>query len=243
MKHLNKILIGGVILLLGLGLFGIKTLGTLNKNVVALNEEPNLGAFIPAGGIESANNSTTTLLAAEATFTGTGEQNNLAQVGVYSFANTTGTLYFDWSVDGTNWHSFPTAGYDIAANIPEFHTAVKLGRYYRTRYINGSTAQSTFRLSTYFGNDFVPISSPLNQSIALDQDATVVRSIPAWIALSRGLFSDITFINKFGRNADASAGDTIVANQIAIQYPATANSLNVVSSVAADDADPAGDGA
>ena len=122
-------------------------------------------------------NTTTTALGSSETYTGTGEENSLPHVGVYSFSDVAGTLYFDFSVDGTNWHTFPTSGFTCSANIPEFHTAVKMGRYFRVRYVNGSSAQSTFRLYTYYGENFLPSNAPLNQSISNDQDAIISRSV------------------------------------------------------------------
>ena len=80
---------------------------------------------------QSTVNTTTTPLGAGATFTGTAEQNNSPNVGVSCFSDTDGTLYFDFSVDGTNWRTFPPTGFAVIANIHEFHTAVKLGRYFR----------------------------------------------------------------------------------------------------------------
>jgi len=156
-------------------------------------------------GSESTGNITTTPLSSEATYTGTGEQNSEPCVMVYSYADVSGTLYFDWSVDGTNWHAFPTAGYACAAGVPEFHTAVKGGRYFRARYVNGSSAQSTFRLYTYFGSSFLPISSPLNQSIGLDADAVSVRGNDFYDEVARGLRSGVSKFNKFGYNPGIAA--------------------------------------
>lgn len=165
--------------------------------------------YIPKGGTTSTNNSTTSTLAGDATYTGTGEQNNLPQVGVYSFADAAGTLYMDWSVDGSNWHQFPTAGFACAANIPEFHTAVKLGRYFRVRYVNGSSAQSTFRLSTYFGDNFLPSNTPMNQSIGVDNDAVVSRiGNDHALDISRGFIGGQVGVGKFGVNPDVAASAT-----------------------------------
>jgi len=69
---------------------------------------------------ESTDNTTTSTLSASATYTGTGELINSPQVGVYCFSDTAGTIFFDWSVNGSDWHAFPTAGFAVSANIPEF---------------------------------------------------------------------------------------------------------------------------
>jgi len=151
-----------------------KNLGQWLRGENALS--PTITAELATGSV-STDNSTVALLGPAATFTGTGEQNLLPHVGVFSFADVAGTLYFDFSVDGTNWHAYPVAGFTCSAGIPEFHTAVKLGRYFRVRYVNGAGGQATFRLSTYFGDNFVPSVAPLNQSLSPDSDATLVRSV------------------------------------------------------------------
>ena len=164
---------------------------------------------MPRAGRESQLNTTTTPLTGAATYTGTGELNDYPQVGVFSFADVAGTLYFDWSVDGTNWHAFPTAGFACSASIPEFHTAVKLGRYFRARYINGSSAQSTFRLTSYFGDNFLPSNSPVNQSIGVDNDAVVVRPASNQLLdVARGFIGGQSGVSKFGANPNVSASST-----------------------------------
>ena len=121
-------------------------------------------------------NSTTTTLDADATFTGSAEQNEFSDVMVSCFSDTAGTLYFDFSVNGTDWRTFPVAGFSVSANIHEFHTAVKGPRYFRVRFVNGSSAQSTFQLYTYFGQ-YRQGNSPLNQSVGKDSDAITARVI------------------------------------------------------------------
>lgn len=122
-------------------------------------------------------NSTTTALASGGTYTGTADQSDLPHVGVMVKTDQPGTLYFDFSGDGTNWDStFPVSGFAVAASVSEFHTGVKLGRYFRVRFVNDNDGDQTYlRLFTYFGSHFVPSNAPLNQSIGLDTDATSVR--------------------------------------------------------------------
>jgi hypothetical protein len=130
-------------------------------------------------GIESTGNSSTDALTSGSTFTGTGEQNNCAHVGVMLKTDQPGTLYFQFSSDGTNWDSqFPVNGYRVKANIPIFHTAVKLGRYFRTVYVNDSDGDQTFfRMKIYYGDSFVPSVITLEQSVAPDADTTLVRPV------------------------------------------------------------------
>ena len=159
-------------------------------------------------GVTSTGNSSTTPLSSGATFTGVGEQNDLPHVGVQLKTDVDGTLFFDFSNDGTNWDStFPVSGFEISANIPEFHTAVKLGRYFRVRLVNHATDQTFLRLTTYYGNNFVPSSAPLNQSIGRDTDAMAVRPSSFSDEVAIGRRGGVSNFNKFGyREGLTSAG-------------------------------------
>ena len=110
------------------------------------------------------------------TYTGSGELNDYAYVGVNLQVDESGTLYFDFSQDGTNWSTFPVAGFVTASGINEVHTAWKGGRYMRPRFV-GVGGRTYFRLKTYYSNTSLPLSAPLNQSINGDQDAAITRSI------------------------------------------------------------------
>lgn len=87
-----------------------------------------------------------------------------------------GTLFFDFSQDGTNWSTYPVNGFAILSGVNKVHTAWKGGRYMRPRFV-GSGGRTYFRLKTYYSNTSLPLSAPLNQTIGDDQDSTVVKSI------------------------------------------------------------------
>lgn len=157
-------------------------------------------SFTPGFGIQSTGNTTTTPLAGGATFTGTAEQNAAPDVMVSCYSDVAGTLYLDFSVNGTDWRTFPTSGFVVAAGIHEFHTAVKGPRYFRARFVNGAAAQTTFQLYTYYGTYRQP-SAPLNQQLGLDSDAILVRPTFPWLDVARGLQSGFTTVKKFGRNS------------------------------------------
>ena len=152
-------------------------------------------------GITSTGNSTTTPLSSGATFTGTWEQNNYSDALVMLVTDNTGTLYFDFSSNGTNLDStFPSSGFKIAAGIPEVHRAVKGSRYFRIRIVNDSGAQSYLRAITSFGS-FGQLSAPLNQPLSNDTDATVSHSISDETDLMIGKYgTDRYIITKFGQN-------------------------------------------
>lgn len=144
-------------------------------------------------------NSTTSTLAGGATFTGTAEQNDYPDVMCSCYADVAGTLYFDFSVNGTDWRTFPTNGFAVSAGVHEFHTAVKGPRYFRVRFVNGASAQSTFQLFIYYGK-FRTSNAPLNQPYSLDSDSILTRQTIPWLDISRGLVSGMTVVKNFGRN-------------------------------------------
>jgi len=157
-------------------------------------------------GETSTGNTTTTPLSSGATYTGTGEQNDLPQAGVMLKTDNDGTLYFDFSNDGTNWDStFPVSGFRVASGVSEFHTAVKLGRYFRVRLINDTGAQTYLRLTTYYGNDFVPSNAPLNQTLGRDSDAQSSRPTDFTDEVLIGRRGGVTGFNKFGYRLDLAA--------------------------------------
>lgn len=127
-------------------------------------------------GITSTNNTSTTPLNASTTFTGTSDLNDFSDVLVVCKTDQAGTLFFDFSVNGTNWETFPIAGFSVSANIQEVHKAIKGNRYFRVRYTNGGTNQTFLRLYTYYG-EFGQLNSPLDSVPSTDSDATNVKAV------------------------------------------------------------------
>jgi hypothetical protein len=153
-------------------------------------------------GDSSEDNTTTTPLTGGATYTGTWEKSDQPDVMVSCQSDVAGTLYFDFSNDaGVTSSTFPVAGFSVAAGIHEFHTALKGPRSFRVRYVNGSAAQSSLSLYTYFGSFPKTPNAPLNQSFGLDSDSTIVRMPFPWLDVARGLVGGLTTIKKFGQNA------------------------------------------
>jgi hypothetical protein len=128
------------------------------------------------GGVASSVNSSTTPLLAAETFTGAAELNVYPDVMCSCYADVAGTLYFDFSVNGTDWRTFPPAGFAVAAGVHEFHVAVKGPRYFRTRFVNGASGQTTFQLYTYYGTFRQP-NAPIGFNIADDADAIITKSV------------------------------------------------------------------
>lgn len=163
-------------------------------------------SYSPQGGIQSAIGTNSTITPTTS-FTGTAETNAFSDVMVSCYSDDqAGTLYFDFSVNGTDWRTFPTSGFSVAAGVHEFHTAVKGPRYFRVRWSSGS-APTTLQLYTYYGSFRQP-SAPLNQPLGLDSDAILVRPTYPWLDISRGLATGHTVVKKFGRST--AVGTTFV---------------------------------
>jgi hypothetical protein len=176
-------------------------------------------------------NSTTSTLAGDETFTGTWEENAYPQLFVMTDSDVEGTLFFDFSNDGVNSDStYPVNGYYCGANIPEVHTAVKAGRYFRIRYVNGSSAQTHFRLTMRFGF-YGNLAAALNQSIGLDADATVVRPTSVQDEISIGRRSGVTAWNKFAYREDVDSGD----GDVLIIADNTTNDLTILATASTFD--------
>jgi len=192
-----------------------------------------------ASAVVSSVNTSTTPLAASATFTGDWEQNAQSEAMVSVKTDGAGTLYFDFSNDGVNADStFPVLGFTVAANIHEFHTAVKGPRYFRVRYVNGDTTQTYMRLYTYFGTFRAP-NTPNNQSIGLDSDGAATRPSDFQDEIVRGLRAGVTSWNKFGyRNSLTDDTEQIIwaASQNLPTIITTASTFTIAYNNATDGA-------
>ena len=117
----------------------------------ALPVQAGTGAIFPAGQnyLISINNSSTTPLGGGATFTGTAEDiTGYSTIGVMAFADQAGTLYIDYSTDGTNWDY--SDSFTIYANTAITAQNEPHGRYYRIRVVNGGAAQGVLRLQSIY---------------------------------------------------------------------------------------------
>lgn len=111
----------------------------------------NVGCTSGVGYFESAANSTTTLLLAGATFTGTYES-TLGYGGVrimVGAAFETGTLFLDWSTDGVNLDAEDS--YPTVATIGTVVQVTVKAKWFRVKYTeNGAQNQSSMRLQTAY---------------------------------------------------------------------------------------------
>lgn len=155
------------------------------------------GAPVPSSVITS-----TTPLAGAATYTSSAELSPRSMVLVQAFSDVAGTLYLDFSIDGTNWDSvFPVGGIESVSTgsgyLAVFPAAVG-GRYIRVRYTNGSSAQSSFRLQAFY-SDFTNFYSPIDSNIGQQAPAIIVRSVSTELDLALGRFTGMSEDAKFGR--------------------------------------------
>lgn len=150
-------------------------------------------------------NSTTTPLAASATFTGTKQLNTSPGALVTVKTDQAGTLHIDLSDDGTNWEASEgnSGGYAVAANTYEEHTVFKNSRYIRVRFTNTSGSPQTFlRLHTYYG-EFGSESSKAFRPVA-------TADVPAGVAINAAASTTVLSARGDRRYVALSVtGDTV----------------------------------
>jgi hypothetical protein len=113
----------------------------------------------------SRGNTTNTPLGSDETFTGEGEQNNYPDVMVSCKTDAAGTLYLDFSSDGTNWETSRENGYSVLSGENVIRTELKGPQWFRVRLVNGTAAQSYLRLYSYYGS-FNQSDDPPNSLLA-----------------------------------------------------------------------------
>ena len=90
---------------------------------------------------------TTTALDANATYTGSAIDFNLSRLGhagAIAYADQDGTMYFEGSIDGSNWDIELGSQALTGGSAAQLVVQVPC-RYIRPKYVNGANAQSTFR--------------------------------------------------------------------------------------------------
>lgn len=148
-------------------------------------------------------NSTSTALAALATFTGKGvECFAFGSITVAVLTDQDGSLYIDFSPDGRNWDS--TLIYSVTAGTSDIHRLSITRPYARVRFYNSSSSpQNYLRLSTLFGMQ-PPLTSSLNTTIQQDADTLVVRPLDFNLMVAQSLYQNHQNTIKDGLNTDIS---------------------------------------
>lgn len=165
-------------------------------------------------------NSDTTPLGTNGVYVGTAELNNYQDVMITLKTDTNGTLYTEFSPDGTNWDSSLSFVYDTTRINPP-HVLVKGYRYFRVRYVNDDVAQGIFRLQTYYGL-FNKLTSPINGTVSENYDAQLVRPTEYKHEVAMGKRQGRTLWNNFGYNLDVDTGaEEIIAPWGGVFTPST----------------------
>ena len=180
--------------------------------------------------ITSTVNSSDSILTTGATFTGTAELNSFTDVMVTIETDQDGTLYIEFSPDGTNWDSSLSFNY-ITTRIHPPHIVVKANRYVRVRFENTSTSDQTYlRLNTYYGQ-FNKLTTRTDSVLPESFDAIPTRPSDYNTEVAEGRREGASLWNKFGYNDDIDVGTEVVASWGGTFTPlTTAGTLLIASS-------------
>lgn len=191
---------------------------------------------VPTLGITSTANSSETLLAASASFTGEWEDVSAYESVVVAVkTDQDGSFTIQFSPDGTNQDSTLTRYYRTG-QIEAPHRFTITRRYMRIVFTNDSASNQTYlRLQTTLGSR-TDLNAPCDSTLAQDFDATVVRPTVYNTEVALGLRQGHTLWNKFGYNQDIDVGTEVVASFGGTFTPlTTATTLTIVSDSTDDD--------
>lgn len=169
---------------------GTNTIGAVNQGTGGAS------FWAMRGGVfASTNNSTTTSLGIAGTFTGTSELITSYQEIDINIAgtpsNASGTLYFEFSPDGTNWDVSVPVTLTSLSVVPQILRVIL--PYFRVRYVNDGIAQTTFRLTTMLHTvGSMRLTRFLNQSIDSTENVENVRAFVSAFNPVEGVYSNIT---------------------------------------------------
>ncbi len=159
-------------------------------------------------GRQSTANSTVIPLVALDNFTGPGElclDFPRIVISLKTDASVDGTLYMEFSSDNVNWdRSKPFAVVNGVSEPP--HTLVPVGEYYRVRYVNGTTAQTFMRLSSYMTMSGNGLVSSIDQTVGRTADVELNRIVNDYaLDIARGALANRSSVAKFGFNVSVGA--------------------------------------
>lgn len=154
-----------------------------------------------------------------------------------SGANKIGTLYYEFSMDGTTVHrSIPINVVDCANEPP--HTLVPVARYFRVRYVpvvNGKNVHPNFQLQTILHpSKNKHLTSRMSQSIGDTTDVENVRAVISGKTVL-GNYTNVISTEEGSlcvRSTSSNAfGDQVVVApkpSIELQFPYTVDTANVI---------------
>lgn len=102
-----------------------------------------------------------------------------------------GTLFFEFSNDGTGSpdSTFPVGGFTVAAGVPEVHRAVVGGRYFRVEFTDTSGANNVVSIHTSYAVMGL-LSAPIGNTIASDADASIVKAVISGVGNTNATVTD-----------------------------------------------------
>lgn len=192
-----------------------------NKRILATDDAGQV--LLRNRGVIDTNNSSTTPLGAGATFTGTvTEILDFSHISVYIFTDQDSAsegLIVEWSQDGTNFDENDM--YTISANDGKLYSFGPPSRYFRIRYINGATPQTTFRLQTILHTFSTKSSSHrLSDDLSAEDDAELVISVIKARTPS-GAVSDVDGVPILGQNHLAVVSANVLLEQAVLNHTYT----------------------
>lgn len=187
--------------------------------------------------IVSTRNTSTTPLAAGASFVGEGELIASPDAIVTGITDQNGIAYAEFSPDGTNWDESTSYVYD--ANTFFIHKFIKGYRHFRFRFTNTSgNPQTFFRFHTTYGGFGGQLTRTVGSSFDRREDALTARILDTEFLIGSGLFQDAIKFHKFGYNSDIDTGSTPEdvwdGGGLYTGFPSSADTINVSSSSASD---------
>jgi len=191
------------------------------------------------GGKVLTDNSSTSALNAAATYTGTWtDVSRWPSVVVAAKTDQNGTLYVDFSPDGTNGDS--TLTLYAVAGTNEVHRFTVTRKYFRIRFTNTSASNQTYFRLQAMASFATPLTSSLNSTIQRDADATIVRPTDHYTDVAAGRVDGSAAFAKFGNIVGLTTSLTPVSTAGVYQTPTALTSLELVSSSASDTSAGAG---
>lgn len=170
-------------------------------------------------------------------------------------------LSMQQSSDGTNWDH--TDDYTVLANSAKNYSLNPHSKFYRIVYTNGGVEQGVFRLQSICKANSKASSHRIKDDIVGDDDCVLVKAALTgengdgeWhnikttaegrldvsalnekIQIARGLISGMTFIEKFGRNAnvDVTPGSEFIWTAGGAWVPPTEARVHNLASTDVDD--------
>lgn len=211
---------------------------TSNNSALVTMIDQNGNFISTIEGAVLTDNSSNAALNSGATFTGAAhEAINYSSIILAALTDKDGTMYAEFSTDGTNWDgSIP---FSVSANINEVHRVTVTRRYFRVRFTNTSAAAQTFMRLQCLGGAQPQLTSTLNSTVQQDADALIVRNIDSQIDIAAGKYTGYSIVNKAGYNPDVDIAtvpeDIWEAGGTYTGFPLTSGETITVVSTSAND--------